>query len=327
MGFLKSLFGGKEESAEEKAEKSRARDFDVLKYDGIRALRMGEADYAIQCFKKALALSPDHETMSALAEALLAAGEPEEAYQTLSDLAVQFPGNINVRLSMARIADRLGDYERMQADCLEALKIDDGHAGALYLSGKASHAAGDTLNAIALLTRALTADEHLDEARLLRADILAAMGTLEEAEKDIDMLLQPQEGATPSEEALLRKAGLRLQQNDPEQAIAYYNKVKEQNPLMGEAYVGLSMAYAANRQLDRSLETMDEALEYMPDFGTGYKERGRIKMLLNDKAGAMDDLKQALEADPETAKELEGHFSNLEHEMDKAYKSRNPFGF
>ena len=63
-------------------------------------------------------------------------------------------------------------------------------------------------------------------------------------------------------------------------AITYYNKVKTQNPLMGEAYVGLSTAYAANRQLDRALSTLDEAVELMPDFSEGYKERGRIKLML-----------------------------------------------
>ena len=61
---------------------------------------------------------------------------------------------------------------------------------------------------------------------------------------------------------------------------------------MGEAYVGLSTAYAANRQLDRALSTLDEAVELMPDFSEGYKERGRIKLMLNDKAGATDDLKK-----------------------------------
>ena len=42
MGFLKTLFGGREESPEEKAEKRREREFDVLKYDGVRARKIGE---------------------------------------------------------------------------------------------------------------------------------------------------------------------------------------------------------------------------------------------------------------------------------------------
>ena len=59
----------------------------------------------------------------------------------------------------------------------------------------------------------------------------------------------------------------------------------------------------------------------MPDFSEGYKERGRIKLMLNDKAGATDDLKKALETSPEAAKAVEGQFSNIEQEMNGQYKT------
>ena len=215
----------------------------------------------------------------------------------------------------------------MDEDCRAALQIDNGHAGALYRSAQAKHALHDELNAVALLTQAIVQDGHLTEAYLLRAEILRDMGSLTEAEADIDHLLEDEKAQPASEEAVMLKAALRLQQGDAPMAITYYNKVKTQNPLMGEAYVGLSTAYAANRQLDRALSTLDEAVELMPDFSEGYKERGRIKLMLNDKAGAADDLKKALETSPEAAKALEGQFSNIEQEMNEQYKNRNPYGF
>ena len=290
MGFLKTLFGGREESPEEKAEKRREREFDVLKYDGVRARKMGEVKYAIRCFREALALRNDSETASYLAEALLSDKQAEEARSILA-------------------------------------KIDNGHAGALYRSAQAKHALHDELNAVALLTQAIVQDEHLTEAYLLRAEILRDMGSLTEAEADIDHLLEDEKAQPAPEEAVMLKAALRLQQGDAPTAITYYNKVKTQNPLMGKAYVGLSTAYAANRQLDRALSTLDEAVELIPDFSEGYKERGRIKLMLNDKAGAADDLKKALETSPEAAKALEGQFSNIEQEMNEQYKNRNPYGF
>lgn len=324
MGFLKALFGGKEESAEEKAQKENERKFDILKYDGIRARKAGEIEYAVRCFREALAYKTDHETMSHLAEALVADKQPESAYEVLKELAALDPGRIGTRLSMAHVDELLQNFERMDEDCTAALQIDGNHAVALYLSAKAKHALHDDLNAVALLTRAIMQDENIREAYLLRAEILQSMGSLQEAEADIDHLLQAPE---PEEEALMKKAGLRLQQHDAEQAIAYYNKVKTQNPLMGEAYVGLSTAYSVNRQLDLALDTMNEALEIMPDYGEGYKERGRIKMLLNDKAGSLDDLKKSIETDPEAAKALDGKFTNIEQEMNELYKFRNPYGF
>ena len=296
MGFLKTLFGGREESPEEKAEKRREREFDVLKYDGVRARKMGEVKYAIRCFREALALRNDSETASYLAEALLSDKQAEEARSILAKLAEELPDHIGVRLAMARADEMMQDYTRMDEDCRAALQIDNGHAGALYRSAQAKHALHDELNAVALLTQAIVQDEHLTE--------------------------QP-----APEEAVMLKAALRLQQGDAPTAITYYNKVKTQNPLMGKAYVGLSTAYAANRQLDRALSTLDEAVELIPDFSEGYKERGRIKLMLNDKAGAADDLKKALETSPEAAKALEGQFSNIEQEMNEQYKNRNPYGF
>lgn len=324
MGILKALFGGKEENAEDKARKETERKFDILKYDGVRARKSGATEYAVRCFREALALKKDHETMSYLAEALTVMGEYEEAYGLMSELAEIYPERIGIRLGMAHTDELMGNYERMDETCTLALQTDPEHAGALYLSGKAKHALHDDFNAIALLTRAIMQDETHREARLLRADILCGMGSPAEAEKDIDSLLLADE---EDEDAMMKKAELRLMLDDAEGAALYYNKVKTLNPLSGEAYVGLSKAYSAGRKLDLALATMDEALELLPDYGEGYKERGRIKMLLNDKAGSMDDLKKALENDPEAAKALEGRFSNIEQEMNDAYKFRNPYGF
>ncbi len=309
MGFLKTLFGGREESPEEKAGKRREREFDVLKYDGARAL--GEVKYAIRCFREALALRDDSETAGFLAEALLSDGEAEEARGILARLAEEQPGQIGIRLAMARADEMMRDYARMDEDCQAALRINGDHPEALCRSAQAKHALRDDLDAVALLTRAIAQDGHPAEAHLLRAEILRAMGCPAEAEADIDHLLE-NEGAQPaSEETLMLKAALRLQQGDAPAAIAYYDKAKTQNPLMGEAYVGLSAAYAADRQLDRALSTLDEAVELMPDFSEGYKERGRIRLMLNDKAGATEDLKKALETSPEAAKSFEGQFSNV----------------
>ena len=169
--------------------------------------------------------------------------------------------------------------------------------------------AGEPLAAIAVLTQILAQDGNDKEALLLRAEVFQSMGCPKEAEADIDRILPATEN--PPEEALLRKAALRLAQGDAESAILYYNKVKEQHPRQGNAYIGLSTAYTATHRLDLALAVMDEALKRLPDFSEGYKERGRVRFLLHDQAGAMDDLKKALETSPDTMKALGGKFSNI----------------
>lgn len=208
------MFGGREESPEEKAEKRREREFDVLKYDGVRARKIGEVKYAIRCFREALALRNDTETASYLAEALLSDKQAEEARSILAKLAEELPDHIGVRLAMARADEMMQDYTRMDEDCRAALQIDNGHAGALYRSAQAKHALHDELNAVALLTQAIVQDGHLTEAYLLRAEILRDMGSLTEAEADIDHLLEDEKAQPASEEAVMLKAALRLQQGD-----------------------------------------------------------------------------------------------------------------
>ena len=61
MNFLQKLFGGKEETKEEAKVQNDAKDFEVLKYDGVRAMKTGQYDYAIRCFKHALEIQDDLE--------------------------------------------------------------------------------------------------------------------------------------------------------------------------------------------------------------------------------------------------------------------------
>ena len=63
MGFFKSFFSGKTSNPEEEKQKNKQKNFEIFKYDGMRAQRMGRADYAIKCFTEALALQEDFETM------------------------------------------------------------------------------------------------------------------------------------------------------------------------------------------------------------------------------------------------------------------------
>ena len=63
MGFFKSLFGGSNTPETEK-EKNDKKNFEILKYDGIRARHMGKLPYAIKCFEEAVAINDEMETPS-----------------------------------------------------------------------------------------------------------------------------------------------------------------------------------------------------------------------------------------------------------------------
>ena len=53
MGLLSSLFGKSKSDANEQKKQDK-KNFDILKYDGIRARNMGKLPYAIKCFEEAV---------------------------------------------------------------------------------------------------------------------------------------------------------------------------------------------------------------------------------------------------------------------------------
>lgn len=62
--FFTSLFSSSKpaEATEDKA-KNEQKNFDILKYDGVRAQKMGKLVYAIKCFTEALNIQEDFETI------------------------------------------------------------------------------------------------------------------------------------------------------------------------------------------------------------------------------------------------------------------------
>lgn len=56
--------------------------------------------------------------------------------------------------------------------------------------------------------------------------------------------------------------------------------------------------YIVECKLDKALSLLDDAISMQPNIAELYKIRGQIKLKLNDKMGAMDDAKKAIEIDP-----------------------------
>lgn len=80
------IFIRKSKSDANEQEKQDKKNFDILKYDGIRARNMGKLPYAIKCFEEAVALQEEKETLGLLASAYLQANRTEDARITLDRL-------------------------------------------------------------------------------------------------------------------------------------------------------------------------------------------------------------------------------------------------
>lgn len=292
MGFFKRLFGGKQEATPEEIDKKSDKDFEVLKFDGVRALRQGQVTYAIQCLQNALqvkgiSLSADSESEAKetqeilevrdyLSQALIHHGELLPAYEQLQKLAEAQPDNKQIFVRMAQVAYMMEDYVAMSNACEKGMLIDKDDAHLLYLYAEACLGNGDLINTIAMLTKSILLSEEdksqQAQSRLLRGDTLRKMGDLKGANEDAQWLLDIME--EPIEEVLLLKARLLHAEGKLDDAILYYNKVVDANPFSA----------------------------------TAFKERGAIYLEKGDKEMAEKDMQSFLEVNPKEAEAVNGEF-------------------
>ena len=291
MGFFKTLFTGKEETEEEKQEQMAKNQFDVFKYDGIQAQRIGKMDYALECYKRALAIQDDTETRVIYANALMSMDNLEAAVEQLEIVREKNPENLDVLLTLADLYFQLEQYDQMEALCNAALQVNDTVAATHYLMAKMYKAKGDMINAVAQCTLAISKrEEPYAEAYYLRAQLLMEMQQYTEAEADIDVILPLDD---ENDEYLMLKGECCEALQKPEEAKEYYLKVKELNPYITKAYIRLGAILMAQGQKEEAAKIVEEGLQLAP----------------------------------EELKNVNGEYSNVEQEMRDAYKAMDPLGF
>lgn len=311
MGFFKHLFSGKSQSPEVEQQQSAHKQFEVFKYDGMRAQRMGQADFAIKCYTEALNLEPDFETMGYLASLYIQRGRLPEARELLEKQIKAEPSYTESYLTLANVCYMQEDYTAMAEAAQKVIAIEAGNATAHYLLAKADDGMNNPLMSIAHLTQAIVLKDDYIEARLLRAEALLKMGQLHEADEDIQMVLQSD---AENESALLLRGRAKQMEGNDTAAEEDYLHLIALNPFNEQAYLALGALYINAKAYDKAIALFNEAIEVNPQFANAYHERGRAKLLSGNKEGAAADMKSALELNPLEVERLNGAFSNQEQE-------------
>ncbi len=307
MGFFKSFFSGKPENPADEKQKNAQKNFEIFKYDGMRAQRMGRADYAIKCFTEALALQEDFETMGYLSQVYIQTGSLDEGRKLLERMIGLEPEHTSTYLTLANLCYMLEDYPAMASAARKVIEIEESNAMAHYLLGKADDGLGDGIMCIAHLTKAIVLKDDFIEARLLRAEALTKMQQYKEAMEDIDAIL----AQNPEDEsALLLRGKIKEATGNKEEAESDYRNVTELNPFNEQAFLYLGQLYITQKKLDEAIALFDEAIELNPDFSEAYHERGRAKLLSGDKEGSMKDMKKGLELNPKDVRNFNGQYAN-----------------
>lgn len=275
MNFFKKLFGSQNTSEEVKEEKN----FDVLKYDGVRALRMQQFDYAAKCFVLAIELNAyDLECRDYLSQAYISLGDMQNAYTQLMAISAAQPNNVAVLLRMADVLYMTEDYAAMAEVCEKALQLDSENIMTYYIYAKAYKGLNDLDAAVAMLSKAIDRREDFDVARLLRGNVLLENNQTAEAALDADNLYQRIE---ENEDVLLLKARVEKALGNLKEAEKVYTKAIDFNPFLIEAY----------------------------------KERSEVRSALGDTAGAKEDQTRVNEMEQDIPQPTEGIEENIKKKM------------
>jgi tetratricopeptide (TPR) repeat protein len=292
MGFWKALFGGEEQSPEQEKEQQEQKRFELLKYDGVRALKTGRLDIAESCLREALTMREDLEVRDYLWQLLVRLDRTDEALEHLKAMSEAKPDNVELKLQMATVAYMKEDYALME-QVLEPLTSvsaeslqGDSHlttAQAFYLMAQARWRQHDRQGATEWLTKAIAVYPEMGEAYLLRGQTLLEMGDSDGAAAD-ELWLEDNYGET--EEVLLLKSAIEQVKGQQEQAIATLGRVLELNPFSQPAL----------------------------------QRRAALRRTVGDEAGAEEDLQAARELNPQQDTE------DIESKVQDAYKNVNPLG-
>ena len=291
MGFWKSFFGGEPENPEEEKKNAEDKNFDVFKYDGVKAMRIGQFDYAERCFREAMKIKDDLEVNDYLSQTLMRLGRLDEALAEMRIMINAQPSNAALLLQAAHVAYMLEDYDEMKKLCEQALALNAENAMANYMMAQAVLGQNDMISGIAYLTKAVSQNATLGDARLLRAKTLLKMGDIKGASEDVVWLLEHTEA---DEDVLLMAARVAHLSGKDDTALDIYNKVIELNPFQMDAY----------------------------------RERGQIRYEKGDKKGAEEDMQKLLEMNPNELADVSGDYSaeGVEQAMKRVYSAINPFG-
>jgi tetratricopeptide (TPR) repeat protein len=314
IDFLKSLFGAKEEQVGDGQNKNRKKDFEMFKFDGLRAQRMGRTDYAVKCFTNALMIEEDFETMGYLSRIYIQTHKPDEARRMLNRMIALEPEWVDTYLTMAHVCYIQENYADMAKAAQKAIELEDGNANACYLLAKAHQGLQEDRMAIAQLTKAIDLKNDFMEALLMRAEVWLQMEQHREAQKDIEAALELN---GEEETALLLRGKLKQATGDAEGAENDFKMITGLNPFNEQAYLYLAQLYIAQKKLTEAIGLLDEAIELNPDSAAAFRERGKAKLLNGDKDGSAEDMEQALQLGPKETENLNESFDN---------PGRNPSG-
>lgn len=282
--FIKSIFNTGDEVNENQNDKN----FEILKYDGIKALKIGETAYAIKCFTKAIALKKDYECSIWLSNSYFQLDENGKAIDAATEALSIKNNDIETLLHRASLYYSDEKYGKAIDDCNTVLKINREDINALFILAKSKRELKEFEEALEAIEKIISINKELIDTYFIKAKILQEMEDFTAALEVINHII-----SNKDENIFLLRAEIYTSLNKSKEAENDYKTIIELNPFNDAAYLNLSDLYKNSDNKTAAIKVLDEAIEMRPEFAEAYYKRGEIKSALGNAKAAEEDFAQA----------------------------------
>jgi tetratricopeptide (TPR) repeat protein len=279
---------------------------------GMVSLSEGKLKEAEEIFRKGYAENPkDTRSLIGLVEAFALEKRYDEAIKFLQGELDKDPSRGDLRLAIANLAARTGNYDMALNEYQKLLSTSDKDPrarGEVYMRmGEAYRRKGDSTNAAAILTKAR---EALPDNLMVLDSLamsLADTGRKEEARQTYEQALK----LNPRDAVALNNVAFLMAETggDLDQALTYAQRAKQAMPKSAEVADTLGWIYLKKNMSDNAMDIFQGLVVKKPENSTYRYHLGMALAQKGDKPRALKELEQALRSNPQ--KEEEGKIRDL----------------
>jgi YaiO family outer membrane protein len=256
---------------------------------------------ALPDYDRVLQAAPrDTETAVARARTLARLDRVDEAEQALRGAIAGHPRGADAHLALGTLLLQRGRADEATASFTRARALAPGDPVPLVGLARARAAAGDTAgamtarqDALAAFDRLLVRDPDDRDARVGRAQLLAALGRDGDALADYDRTL----ATSPRDvEALLGRVPILLRHDRLDEAAAAARAAVALDPRSTDAWVALGEVQTRQRRLDEAAQAYTEARTLSPHAVEPVLGLARLRLQQDDRPGARAVNQDAVDA-------------------------------
>ena len=299
-----------EQVSETKADTLKA---NTLKFDALRALKIGEVDFAIRALHTSLEEIDDPECRLYLAQALQRKPDLAGSMAELTTILEAYPDYPMALYEATKVSNGLDQHSETIAYAEHALatELETAQQAELHrMKAQAQLALSESEQALATIDQALQLTDEVPLYWLFKVKVLIALERWEEA---LAVALETAEKFPEEERAYLYEGLITYHEGDKERAERAFRQVVETDPFNVEGYMHLTHLVEELRGEAAAADEMEQALDMIPQPTRALLDYAALLYKECDRTEQYEGVQQLLADLPEGAETQTGevNFANL----------------